>query len=59
MFMLWHDNKGVVCLGRCIISRLLICEEPRPKVGASSKEKARLNWGYMSQTTASAKIGTG
>jgi hypothetical protein len=22
-------------------------EEPRPKVGASSKEKARLNWGHM------------
>jgi hypothetical protein len=22
-------------------------EEPRPKVGASSEEKARLNWGHM------------
>jgi hypothetical protein len=26
-------------------------EEPRPKVGASSKEKARLNWGHMPPIT--------
>jgi hypothetical protein len=52
-----YANSGIVMLGISAINQT--SEESRPKVGTSSKEKARLNWGHMLQTTASTKIGTG
>jgi hypothetical protein len=39
-----YANSGIVMLGLSAINQT--SEESRPKVGTSSKEKARLNWGH-------------